>query len=67
MSTPHVESETRWRELTREEAREMFDQAAREHLNMSGVEFIRRWEAGEIEQPDRPEVMRVYMLLPWAT
>jgi hypothetical protein len=33
---------------------------------MSGQEFVRKWEAGEIDDPERPEVMRVYMLLPWA-
>ena len=63
---PQAELETRWQALTRDEARAQFDQAARENLGMSGQEFVRKWEAGEIDNPDRPEVMRVYMLLPWA-
>lgn len=53
--------------LTQEEAREMFDQQARRELNMSGEEFLRAWNAGEFDDdPDRPEVMRVVMLLPFA-
>jgi hypothetical protein len=66
MSAPHVDVKPQWQELTRDEARALFDEAARENLNMSGDEFVRKWEAGEIDDPDRPEVMRVYMLLPWA-
>jgi hypothetical protein len=31
---------------------------------MSGAEFIRRWDAGEISEPDRPEIVQVAMLLP---
>ncbi|MGH2534959.1 MAG: hypothetical protein ACRDJW_22085 [Thermomicrobiales bacterium] len=32
-----------------EEGRQMFDDAAREWVGMSGEEFIRRWETGEFE------------------
>ena len=52
-------------ELDREEARAFLDAQARRYLDMSGDEFQRAWEAGEFDDdPDRPEVMRVAMLLP---
>ncbi len=51
--------------LTAEESRALFDQRAKELLGMSGDEFRRKWEAGEIEDPDRSEVLQVWMLLPW--
>ena len=51
--------------LTPEEGRALFDRQAHRYLKMSGDEFIRRWDAGEFDDnPDRPEVMRVAMLLP---
>lgn len=51
--------------LTPEEAHALFDRLARRYLQMSGEEFIRAWDAGEFDQnPDRPAVMRVAMLLP---
>lgn len=52
-------------ELTPEEGRAIFDEAARRRLGMSGDEFIRRWEAGEFDEgPERLDVMHVAMLLP---
>ena len=54
------------RHLTDEEAEALFDERARELLGMSGAEFKRKWEAGEIEHPDRSDVLQVWMLLPWA-
>jgi hypothetical protein len=54
------------RELTREEGMELLDRAARQRLQMSGEEFIRAWEAGKFDDdPDRPDVMYVAMLLPF--
>jgi hypothetical protein len=38
---------------------------ARENLGMSGEEFVRRWNAGDIPDPDRTEVLVVAMLLPF--
>jgi hypothetical protein len=38
------------KELTPEESRELFDRQAREWLGISGDEFIRRYEAGEITE-----------------
>ncbi len=53
--------------LTPEEGLELLDRQARRHLNMSGVEFVEAWRAGKFDDdPDRPEVMRVAMLVPLA-
>lgn len=54
------------KELTAEEGRELFDRAARRYLNMSGDEFIRAWDAGEFDDPEQPDVIRVAMLIPFA-
>ncbi len=54
------------RELNDTQAWELFDRAARFYLDMPGDEFIELWESGEYEDPDRPEVMSVVMLLPFA-
>jgi hypothetical protein len=52
----------RW--LTEEEWMATVDRAARYHLGMSGEEFARAWKAGEFDDdPDRPGVMRVAMML----
>ena len=50
-------------ELSPEEARRFFDRQVRRSLRMSGDEFARRWEAGEIDEPDRPEVQLLALLL----
>lgn len=54
------------RELTRKESRRLFDRQARRVLGISGEEFVRKWERGEFRDPDRPDVARVVMLLPFA-
>jgi hypothetical protein len=52
-------------EYTAEEGRKIFDAAARRHLGMSGDEFLRRWDAGEFaDDPDRPEVIEVALMVP---
>jgi hypothetical protein len=56
--------EPRPRELTREEGQRLFDQRARRFLGMSGKEFIRRYDAGELD-PDDDNVLRVALLLPF--
>ncbi|MBA2693980.1 MAG: hypothetical protein H0U65_16055 [Rubrobacter sp.] len=58
------------RELSREEGRELFDRQARRYLDMSGDEFLRKWDAGEFGDPDDrtknpPGVMELAMLLPF--
>lgn len=52
--------------VTREEGWEILDELARRYLHMSAEAFVRAWNAGAIEHPDRPEVLRVAMLLPLA-
>lgn len=53
-------------ELTLEEGIALLDRQARTYLGMSGDEFIRRWEAGEIDDPDRSDVLRVASLIGFA-
>jgi len=53
--------------LSQEEGRALLDSQARYYLNMSGDDFVRAWNAGEFDDnPDRPEVMRVAMLIGFA-
>lgn len=52
------------RELTRAEARALFDRRARAELGMSGVEFLRAWDAGELD-PDDERVIGLWMILPF--
>ena len=55
------------KELTQQEGKALLDQAARRYLKMSADEFIQAWESGEFDDdPDRPDVMYVAMLLPLA-
>jgi hypothetical protein len=58
--------ESRITYLTQEEGIALLDQQARKYLGMSGEEFMRKWEAGEIEDPDRTDVLRVAFLIPLA-
>ena len=54
----------RIRRINREEGRRLFNRLARRYMGMSGSEFIRKWDAGEFKDPDRPDIMQVAMLLP---
>lgn len=55
------------RDLTDEEGRALFDNAARFYLGISGEDFIERWDSGYYdEDPDHPDVVDVAMLLPFA-
>jgi hypothetical protein len=52
-------------ELDAQEGRELLDRQARRYLGMSGEEFTRAWDRGELD-PDRDaHVARVAMLLPF--
>ncbi len=51
---------------TRKEGRAMLDKAAHTVLNISGDEFLARWDAGEYEDRDDPSITRVAMLIPFA-
>ncbi len=54
------------RQVPAAEGRELLDRAARHYLGMSGADFAEAWEAGSFDDdPDRPEVMAVVMLLPF--
>ena len=54
------------RELSRAEGWELLDREARRYLHMDAAQFIKAWEAGEFdEDPDRPDVMYIAMLLPF--
>jgi hypothetical protein len=55
------------RELDQDEGKALLDKAARRFLKMSGDDFRLAWNAGKFDDdPDRPEVMSVVMLLPFA-
>lgn len=54
------------RELSREAGQELLDEQARKYLGISGPEFLHRWQAGEIDADDDPDVMRVAMLAGFA-
>ncbi|HET7036790.1 MAG TPA: hypothetical protein VFI42_13980 [Thermomicrobiaceae bacterium] len=62
MTTTKPKQEDRIHELTKQEARELFDQVARKYLNMSGEEFLRRWDAGEFRDQDTPALIQVAIL-----
>lgn len=53
------------REVSPKEGLALLDRQAQRYLGMSAREFIDRWERGMIDDPDRPEVVRVAMLLPF--
>jgi hypothetical protein len=51
------------------EGRDLFDSVCRYYLEMSGTEFLRRWNSGEITQEDAEadfRVSRVVSVLPFA-
>ena len=51
--------------MTHDEAREYFDRAAWRYLNMSGDEFVQRYDAGEYDDdPDRHPIMMMILMLP---
>lgn len=52
--------------ITREEGERLLDKQAQKYLGMSGADFKRQFRAGAIEDPDRPAVIRVSLLIPLA-
>ncbi|MCC7107155.1 MAG: hypothetical protein IT307_18640 [Chloroflexi bacterium] len=52
-----------------EQGRALFDAQARKLMDISGDEFLRRWDAGvfadQIDDPDHPEIMWLAMLIPF--
>ena len=54
-------------QVDQSEGLKILDQAARHYLDMGGEEFLEAWDSGRFDdEPDRPEVMRVAMLIPFA-
>lgn len=54
------------KELSREQAKRLFNRQAQHYLKMSGKEFIEKWDAGQFNgKADTPAVIRVAMLLPF--
>jgi hypothetical protein len=53
-------------EISLEQGREMLDKAAREHLNMTGEQFIAAWDEDRIPDPDSLPVQQVANLLSFA-
>lgn len=63
MALEAVETEDNDYELPAEEQRALFDELVRLHLNMSGQEFLAKYEAGYWPNPDdEPHVMHLAML-----
>jgi hypothetical protein len=58
--------EARVHEVSQAEGRALLDRLAHDTLGMSGGEFAAAWESGAFDDdPDRPEIMRLVMLLPF--
>ena len=54
------------RQMSQIEGREMLDTLARRLLDMNVDDFIAAWDSGAFDSdPDRPEVVRLAMLLPF--
>jgi hypothetical protein len=53
-------------EITDEEMREILEEQAQRNLHLSLAEFLDAWRAGKIENPDRPEVIDLLLLIPGA-
>jgi len=70
MTTTAQEQESGIHVATPEEGRALFDYQARKVMNMSGPEFLERWDAGEFRDfTDTPEhwpLMSLIMLIPFA-
>ena len=56
------------RRLSKKQGLALLNRRATAELGISGPEFIRRWNQGKFAKKacDRPEVVRVAMLLPFA-
>jgi hypothetical protein len=67
LSPEHATSKTRF--LTDDESHQYFDRQARRLMNMSGEEFIRKYDAGEfdaeLDGPQHRALAKLVMLLPF--
>lgn len=53
-------------ELSRAQGRALFDERARRTLGITGDEFLCRWDAGQYNGVDDPDVVSLAMLIPFA-
>ena len=60
------DTETEVVEVSHTDGAKMLDKAARQKLNISGEEFLARWDRGFYEDADDPSVTEVAMLIPFA-
>lgn len=69
---PYVDDGRGYRFVTPEEGWEMFDCEARHLMNMSGEEFLRRWDAGEFNElmggtgRDHLDLVSLVLMIPFA-
>lgn len=54
------------REATPEEGLQILDRAARRRLGISGLDFLKRWDAGEYDDSENPALSAVAVLIPFA-
>lgn len=70
MATTVEQLDGRVQYATPEEGRALFDYQARKLLNISGEEFLRRWDEGEYrdiaDAPGQRHIMRLAMLIPFS-
>lgn len=70
MASAEHREQTDYEILTPDEAFEVFDYQARLLMNMSGEEFLRRWEAHEfdslVDTPGHQHITRLTGFIPFA-
>ncbi len=62
---PRTRSRARFHYVGVSEGKRLLDRQARKYLGMTGPEFAEKYRANEIPDPDRSDVIRVAMLLPF--
>lgn len=62
---PLATGKDRFRELSEQEGWVLLDAEAQRYLQMSAVDFVQKWDAGELRDRDHSDLMRVAMLLPF--
>jgi hypothetical protein len=54
-----------YHEVTVEEGWEILERRSLGTLGMSAKEFVEKWESGEIDDPDRSEILSLAFLIPF--
>lgn len=52
-------------EIDEAEGKALVEEMTQRVLGIGADEFVRRWEIGDIPDPDRSEVVAIYMMLPF--